>query len=77
MGAMMRIFARSCAMTKSVGALKLDTTVLPTSTCLKMTMPSMGEVSVQRSRSRRAFCTAALRVSSVARDCSSCASIWS
>ncbi len=40
---MIRIFDRSCAITNSVGALKLDTTVLPTSTCLKITMPSMGD----------------------------------
>ncbi len=64
---MIRSFDRSCAITNSVGALKLDTTVFPTSTCRKITMPSIGDVSVQQDRSSFAFASAALRVSNVAR----------
>ena len=41
------IFARSLAIVKMTGALKLAATVCPTSTLREMTMPSIGEVIVQ------------------------------
>ena len=40
------------------GALRLAATVCPTSTLREMTMPSIGEVIVQWSRSTFAFCSA-------------------
>jgi hypothetical protein len=40
------IFARSCAITKSVGACMLAATVCPTSTLREITIPSMGALMI-------------------------------